>query len=237
MDKSPLDRIRKSLGGPTGLDSAIDAMAQERQEQILERIFDFSDFVVVIVKALEEVVESYVADDYQSMNRKVEEMERLEDEADDRKQEIADRLSVSGAFHIGRGDLARLVTSLDIIANYAVGAADRMAMRPFTLPEEINDKLLRMAGVCVEAVERLRDAIRALDESFRKAIEVAGEVDAIESKADKLYADIYTFMFEWETDFKTFHQLKSIIDRLESVADRAAENAEIIRHMSLEYLE
>ena len=41
----------------------------------------------------------------------------------------------------------------------------------------------------------------------------------------------------WDTDFKTFHQLKSIIERLESIADACAENAELLRHLALEYLD
>jgi uncharacterized protein Yka (UPF0111/DUF47 family) len=44
-------------------------------------------------------------------------------------------------------------------------------------------------------------------------------------------------MFDMDIDFKTFHQLKSIIDRLESIADRCSQNAELLRHMALEYLE
>jgi uncharacterized protein Yka (UPF0111/DUF47 family) len=44
-------------------------------------------------------------------------------------------------------------------------------------------------------------------------------------------------MFDIDTDYKTFHQLKAIIERLERVADRCCENAELLRHMALEYLE
>ena len=66
---------------------------------------------------------------------------------------------------------------------------------------------------------------------------LAREVDKIESRADDVFADLYQGMFEIETDYKTFHQLKSIIERLENVADRCCENAELLRHMALEYLE
>ncbi len=42
----------------------------------------------------------------------------------------------------------------------------------------------------------------------------------MESEADDIFADLYQGMFEMDTDFKTFHQLKAIIERLESIADR-----------------
>jgi len=44
-------------------------------------------------------------------------------------------------------------------------------------------------------------------------------------------------MYEFETDYKTFHQFRAIIQRLENVADRCCENAQTLRHMALEYLE
>ena len=44
-------------------------------------------------------------------------------------------------------------------------------------------------------------------------------------------------MFDMEIDFKTFHQLKAIIERLETIADRCAENGDLLRHLALEYLD
>ena len=40
-----------------------------------------------------------------------------------------------------------------------------------------------------------------------------------------------------DIDFKAFHQIKSILDRLEDISDRCNQNAELLRHMALEYLE
>jgi predicted phosphate transport protein (TIGR00153 family) len=237
MDKSPIDRIRRSLGGATALEGALDAMARERSEQILARVTDLTELVVLTVVKLEEVVISYVEDRYDDCANAVEELDRLESEADDRKQEIADQLSRGGVYFLGRGDLARLASSLDIVANYAVGAADRIALRRFTLPGELNQLLVELARTDVEAVRQLQTAILAMGHDLREAIEAAALVDPIESKADALFARIYRFMFDMDTDFKTFHQLKSIIDRLESIADGCAENAELVRHMALEYLE
>ena len=94
-----------------------------------------------------------------------------------------------------------------------------------------------MVKIDVEAVRKLRDAVFAMRGDFREAIEIAHQVDKIESRADDVFATMYRFMYDWDTDFKTFHQLKSIIERLESIADACAENAELIRHMALEYLD
>jgi predicted phosphate transport protein (TIGR00153 family) len=212
-------------------------MAKDREDQILRRIVEFTELVVLTVVKLQDVVTAYVEDRYDDCANAVAELDRLESEADDRKQQIADELARGGVFFLSRADLARLTTSVDMIANAAVGAADRIALRRFELPEELNSMLVELVQVDIDAVRQLEQAIVALTVDLRQSIEIAGRVDAIESQADDLYARIYHFMFDMETDFKTFHQLKSIIDRLESIADGCAENAELVRHIGLEYLE
>ena len=118
---------------------------------------------------------------------------RLESEADDLKAEILDRLAMGRVFFMGRADLARLVSSMDGIANYAVGAADRIAMRHFTLPPELNDLLVEMVQVDIEAVGTLREAVLAMRKDFREAIVVAGKVDKLESRADSIFSSMYRF--------------------------------------------
>jgi len=76
-----------------------------------------------------------------------------------------------------------------------------------------------------------------MGKDLREAIKLADHVDKIESRADDVFAELYRQMFDLDTDFKTFHQLKAIIERLENVADRCSQNAELLRHMALEYLE
>jgi predicted phosphate transport protein (TIGR00153 family) len=230
-------KIKRTLGSQASIEGAIDAMGRQKEEQVLDSLRGFTDDVVMIVAQLEDVVRSFVADDYDSLAVTVKELDRLESAADDRKLEILDRLALGGVFSMGRADLSRLVASMDVIANFAVGAADRIVMRRFTLPGDLNKLLVEMVKIDVEAARKLRDAVFAMRGDFRESISIAIEVDAIESRADKVFAEMYKFMFDMETDFKTFHQLKSIIERLESIADKCAENADLIRHMALEYLD
>lgn len=212
-------------------------MVKEREGQVLERLGGFADQVVVIVEKMRDVVERFAADRYEELAEAACELDRLESEADDAKEGILDQLAVGTIFPIGRADLARLVASMDSIANLAAGAADRISMRRFSLPPAINEQMVKLAQVDVEAVKVLRDAVMAVGTDLRLAMELARRVDKIESKADGIFADLYRDMFEIETDYKTFHQLKAIVERLENVADRCCENAELLRHMALEYLE
>jgi predicted phosphate transport protein (TIGR00153 family) len=232
-----LKKIRRTLGGETTLDGVIDAMGMEREEQILVRLGYFSDQVVIIVNKLQDVVERFAADRYDELAESARELDLLESEADTTKEALLDRLSLGGVFPMNRADLARLIGSMDSIANLSAGAADCIVMREFSLPAHMNELLVALAQIDGEAVQKLRDSVVAMGTDLREAIRIAGIVDKLESKADDIYAELYREMFDLETDYKTFHQLKSILDRLESIADRCSQIAEQIRHMALEYLE
>ena len=237
MAPSRLDKIRRTLGGETTLEGVIDAMGKEREEQVLARLASFVDQVVIIVEKLQDVVGQFAARRYDELAQAAKELDQLESAADDTKEGILDQVSLGGVFPMHRADLARLVGSMDNIANLATGAADRISMRRLDLPNEANELLVRMAAVDLECVNALRDAVVAMNNDLREAIKLAGAVDKIESRADDIFAEIYKLMFDMDIDFKTFHQLKAIIERLENIADRCSQNAELLRHMALEYLE
>lgn len=234
---SRLKSIRRSMGGETTLEGVIDAMGKEREEQVLERIAKFTEEVVVVIKKLLDVVERFAADQYDELEASAAELDALESAADDTKEAILDRLALGGIFPMNRADLSRLVGSMDSINNLSAGAADRIVMRRFSLPPRMNDLLVELAQADVEAVLGLQAAVVAMGSDLHEAIRLAGLVDKMESRADDIFAALYHLMFEWDTDYKTFDQFKAIVERLEAIADRCSQNAELVRHMALEYIE
>lgn len=210
---------------------------RQGEEQVLEQIAEFADEVVVIVGKMRDVVERFAIERYDELAQSAEELDHLESEADDTKEAILDILARGTVFPMARADLARLVASMDAIANLAAGAADRISMRPLALPTRMNELLVELAEVDLEATRVLRDAVVAVGSDLTRAVRLARHIDRIESLADDVYAELYKAMFDLDTDYRTFHQIKAIIERLEHLADRCAENAELLRHTALEYME
>lgn len=231
-----MSKLKVMLTGAS-VEGTVRDLGMASENRTIDQIMEMVDLVVTINEKLVDVVKFYCADACQAMEKAAGELDALESQADKMKRDILSGLSAGGFFPISRADLFRLVVGLDKIANYATGAADRIVMRRFELPPEVNHLIEEMAETDLRAVRRLRDAILTMRPNMREAEEISEDVDRIEGEVDDIYVKIYGILFEMDTDFKTFHQLKAIIERLEEVADRAADCAETIRLIAVRHLE
>lgn len=229
-------KLRDALTGAS-VEGTMRDLGMANEQITLDQILGLADLVVTIDEKLVDVAKFYCAKAYDVMEKAAAEMDELESKADGIRREILGGLSARGFIPISRVDLFRLTVGLDKIANFATGAADRIVMRRFDLPEEVNLLLEEMAETDLRAVRKLRDAILTMRTNMAEAAEMAEDVGKIESEVDQIYVRIYSILFEMDTDFKTFHQLKSIIERLEEVADKAADNAETIRLIAIRHME
>lgn len=231
-----LSKLKDALTGAS-VEGTVRDLGMASEQRTLDQTLEMTDLVVTITEKLVEVVKFFTADACEAMERSAGDMDQLESRADDMKREILTGLMARGFIPISRADLYRLVTGLDKIANFATGAADRIVMRQFHLSPELNRLLEEMAETDLRAVRKLRDAVMQMRANMSQAAETAQEVDAIEGEVDDIYVKIYSILFEMDTDFKTFHQLKAIIERLEEVADRAADCAETLRLIAIRHME
>jgi predicted phosphate transport protein (TIGR00153 family) len=229
-------KLKDALTGAS-VEGTVRDLGMASEQRTLDQILEMVDLVVTICERLVDVVKFYCADACEAMSKVAGELDQLESKADTMKRDILAGLSSGGFFPISRADLFRLVIGLDRIANFATGAADRIGMRRFDLPVEVKHLLEEMAETDLRAVRKLREAILMMRPNMREAENLADEVDRIEGEVDDIYVKIYSILFEMDTDFKTFHQLKAIIERLEEVADRAADCAETIRLIAVRHLE
>lgn len=229
-------KLKAALTG-AGVQGTVRDLGMASEQRSLDQILEMVDLVVTITERLLDVVKFYCADAAEAMDKAAGELDQLESGADAKKRQILAGLAATGFFPISRADLFRLTVGLDRIANFATGAADRIVMRRFDLPPDANRLLEQMAETDLKAVRKLRDAVLTMRSNMREAEALSEEVDRIEGEVDDIYVRIYGILYEMDTDFRTFHQLKAIIERLEEVADRAADCAETIRLIAVRHLE
>lgn len=229
-------KIKDGMTG-AGVEGTVRDLGMASEHRTLDEVMEMVDLVVAITERLHDVVKFYCADAYEAMEDAAGDLDAMESRCDEMRRSILGNLYSAGFFPISRVDLLRLVNGLDHIANHATGAGDRIAMRRFDLPPELNTLLEEMSATDLKAVRMLRDVILKMQPSMKDAMDMSEEVDRIEGEVDDYYVKIYAILFEMDIDFKTFHQLKAIIERLEEVADQAAFCAEIIRLIAIRHLE
>lgn len=229
-------KIKDGMTG-AGVEGTVRDLGMASEHRTLDEVMEMVDLVVAITERLHDVVKFYCADAYEAMEDAAGDLDAMESRCDEMRRSILGNLYSAGFFPISRVDLLRLVNGLDHIANHATGAGDRIAMRRFDLPPELNTLLEEMSATDLKAVRMLRDVILKMQPSMKDAMDMSEEVDRIEGEVDDYYVKIYAILFEMDIDFKTFHQLKAIIERLEEVADQAALCAEIIRLIAIRHLE
>ena len=64
---------------------------------MLERVAEFSDEVVVIVKKLQDVVERFASDQYEELEESARELDALESAADDQKSRSSTGFRLAGS--------------------------------------------------------------------------------------------------------------------------------------------
>jgi uncharacterized protein Yka (UPF0111/DUF47 family) len=179
-------------------------MGKEREEQVLEHLAEFADQVVVIVEKLQDVVERFRRRPLMTNWPRLPTSWTGSKPADDTKEAILDRVSLGGVYPIHRADLARLVGSVDSIANLAAGAADRISMAQVFTSGRYERAVVEMAKVDLEAVRVLRDAVVAMGTDLGQVIKLAGMVDKIESRADEVFARYITACSRWTPTSRRF---------------------------------
>jgi predicted phosphate transport protein (TIGR00153 family) len=167
-----------------------------------------------------------------------EEIFKLEQEADDIKNEIRSRLPKGLFMPVDRRDLLDLLNAQDSIADTAQDVAGLLVLRDMQIPEALKGLLLPFVQRTLDAVEQCAEVINELDElvemGFRgrageRVEEMVSALNAIEADSDDLEMDLARTLFDHEDTLKPlsvifwYEQIQhigDIADYAEDVGDR-----------------
>lgn len=132
-----------------------------------------------------------------------------EGEADILKKKL--RLSLPSTFMMpfSRRDLLDLLLIQDSIANLTKDLSALMLNRRMTLPEVISDDIINLTDVCIKTSATALKAVNELDELLETAFgnrerklvgSIIGEINDLESEADKIQHTIRAKLFPLEAD-------------------------------------
>jgi uncharacterized protein len=200
-----------------------------KRESVVEQYSkEHVELVYECLNQLRILMEYYYKNDFEFINKKVEEISKLEHDADDirRKMEIE---FFKGAFlPFDREDRIILAEDVDSVADIIQETAFGICLARINFPSGYKEDFSELMVSIYETVTALKKCIELLDEDLGEALTKAHEVERLEDAVDKIERKILKRLYisykNQEINILTQIELKSTVLRLGNIADRA-ENA------------
>lgn len=156
-----------------------------------------------------------------------------EQSGDKIKAELIALLHRSFITPISRDDIHTLILELDKVLGALQDVANAVGMYHI---KDATPEARELAALGADACQRLNRAVIALSDKDRRkdAVAYCQEVDAIESKADKVFKKAITRLFENEGDIWAAMKLKDFYLLLENVLDYCEEASKTIEAILIE---
>jgi predicted phosphate transport protein (TIGR00153 family) len=196
-------------------------------------------------KCARQLVEFFSAvfdEDWEEATEVRAEIERLENQADELKNEIRMNMPKSLFMPVPRQDLLELLLVQDKIANRARDVSGIVLGRRLEVPAPIAESFLAFVTRCIDATKQARRSVRELDELFTTGFRGAEaelvarmieKLDEIETDTDKQEAQLRSDLFAIEKDLNPvdvmfLYQTIGSIGEIADMAERVGRRLELL---------
>lgn len=183
------------------------------------------ELVYECVHKLNDLMGYFYEHDFDSMDIEIEEISRIEHEADEirRKMEIE---FFHGAFlPFDREDRIVLAELVDSVADSTESVAYAISLGKIKFPTQFKEDFIKLVDASCSAVSVLRECINLLDTDLRTALSKAHEVEEKEDEGDhverRIIRRLYDAYRKDEISILKFIELKNIVEKIGNIADRA----------------
>jgi predicted phosphate transport protein (TIGR00153 family) len=188
--------------------------------------------VLSCTAGLEKFFVSIFDNDWEKATLAQQEINQLEEEADDLKRDIRQKLPEGLFMPVPRTDLVDLIGRQDRIANKVKDVAGLMIGRKMDFPASMQDSMVKYVQCTIGVCEKANQVIQELDElletgfrgqEVRKVETLIFELDDMEDEADKLEQEVRLELYELEDGINPVKVmfLYKIIDWIGEIANRA----------------
>ncbi|MBA7501880.1 hypothetical protein ES706_00455 [subsurface metagenome] len=215
-------------------------LGKEKEKEIIKLCEEHMNKLIATIIGLKKTVYAFCESDATKMKSAFKEVADRESEADEIKRKVIEKLS-KGIFHpINREEIIRLILTADDIATNAEAATRRLRLIPLgKINKDLKAGLKTMSDSLVDIVESVSNALRMLTQNPSDAIKLANEAEMIEESIDDFRMNqLVPKLIAWINRSKTVGfcvMLKETIDRMENIADRCEDVADVIRSIVISY--
>ena len=190
------------------------------------------DTVIELEKAINAAQNSDKAKAIASFNK----LSSAEHEIDELRRIVFEELTRGSLLPKDREDIMHLVKRLDQMADHVKDASRAVILLlEAKVPKEMWEQFAETAKDLVVCAKTLLKAIEKLGTDPAKAMELAKQIDKIESQVDEKYLKSKALLLKIsnETTAATILLLKDLIEEMEHVADACDDTADYVRILTV----
>jgi predicted phosphate transport protein (TIGR00153 family) len=134
---------------------------------------------------------------------------------------------------LDRDEIHKLISRMDDILDLIQDVAESMNLYDIRM---LTPEARQLADICVSCCERVKAAVALLPEmdNAETTLKICGEIDQLESDADRVMRSGMSKLFREENDVRQLIKIKAIYELLELVTDRCEDVANLIEGIVLE---
>lgn len=130
-------------------------------------------------------------------------------------------LAQVGTLLINREDILRTAFAVEDIFGHINGVAFRLSQlsKPLARNKKYRDAITDLLGSLIDGMSKLNEGVRGLSMNPQQSIEMAGQVQGLESEIDTKYREAIAQTMKTATGYKELIVVKEILESIEDCAD------------------
>jgi len=176
-----------------------------------------------------------VMDNYTKLEEKMQQISKLEQQADDINDAIIDKLNKTFITPLDREDIYSLATKLDDVVDFQQGIMQRMALYKAGKPSPGAAQLASIMVDCTEEMVQAFTLLKNIKGNQRKILEHTNKIGELESQGDNIYRREVALLFDTCSDPIEIIKWKEILEHMENALDHCENIGDLLRGVVLKY--
>jgi predicted phosphate transport protein (TIGR00153 family) len=194
----------------------------KKEQQVQELIFKYLDNFKMTQEHFEKAVNCYLefglGENYDFL---ITQTHKFESRADDIRHEIIEMMYSKVLIPESRGDILRLLESIDLIPNHFEALLFMTQGQKLKVPDFLTPDIRELLRVSLECCDLVIKQVEALFQKTEDIKALVYTIDGHESRCDHIEREIVSKIFDSELDPFQKMQLKELVGQMGQISDQA----------------
>jgi uncharacterized protein Yka (UPF0111/DUF47 family) len=165
----------------------------------------------------------------------LERVKQAEEDVTTLRTALIRELSHVGTLLVNREDILRGAFAVEDIFGHINGVAFKISQlqKSSARNKKYGDAIVQLLGLLIDGISKLNESIRALSINPEQAIQMAAQVQQIESSMDNDYREAVAMVMKTATNVKELITVKEVVESVENCADAMLDAANASTILSL----